>query len=242
MKKLLFCLLLLGLFVPARSQEKTYDTTAIVILDHMSAILGDLTSCRVRLSTETDLADAQLGVVTNHELSDLSFSGPDRMLLEIWGDKGHRGYWYNGKSLTWYSFTENNFVIIDVPGKTIDMIDSVYNAYEIYFPASDIFNPTLSDDLITQSDYISYEGKTTVDGRTCYQIAAIGKEFSAQFWVADELRFLPVKMVLCLNGDALFKRYAVTFSDWEINPSLPGAMFEFALPPGAHEIAILPKK
>jgi hypothetical protein len=242
MKKLLFCLLFLGLFTPGWSQEKKYDTIAIVILDHMSAIVGDLTSCRFRLEAETDLADPDAGVVTNHEMHDVSFTGPDRMLLESWGDKGHRGYWYNGSTLTWYSFTENNYVVIPAPARTIDMIDSVYETYGIDFPASDFFNPTLSDDLINLSDNITYQGKTTVNGRSCYQVAATSKDVSVQFWVSDDLRFLPLKMVLVYNGKSRIKRYEVLFTDWEVNPNLPAAIFEFAVPPGANQISILSRK
>ncbi len=45
MKKLIYSLLFPGLFTAARFQEKSYDTTAIVILDHMSTMIGNLTSC-----------------------------------------------------------------------------------------------------------------------------------------------------------------------------------------------------
>ena len=36
--------------------------------------------------------------------------------------------------------------------------------------------------------------------------------------------------------------YEAIFSDWQINPALPSAMFEFALPPGAHQVSILSRK
>jgi len=242
MKKLLFSFLFIGLFFPARTQEKTYDSIAIVILDHMSAILGDLTSCRFRLDVESDLSDPDLGLVTSHEVSDVSFGGPDKMLMHITGDKGHRGYWYNGKTLTWYSFTENNYVVINVPNQIIAMIDSVNDTYGIDFPAADFFYPTLNDDLIDQCDYISYQGKTRLNDKTCLQIVAKNKKMTVQFWVSDEALFLPVKMVITYYDNSVIQRYEATFSDWQINPGLPSAMFEFALPPGAKQISILPRK
>jgi hypothetical protein len=242
MKKLLFFLMFPGLFTPALSQDKTYDTIAIVILDHMSAILGDLSSCRFRLDVESDLSDPDLGVVTNHEVSDVSFGGPDKMLMDILGDKGHRGYWYNGKTLTWYSFTENNYVVIEVPDHIITMIDSVHDTYGIEFPAADFFYPTFTDDLINQSEIISYQGRTRLNDKTCYQIVAKNKEMTIQFWISDEVLFLPVKMVIVYHDKSRFQRYEASFSDWQINPGLPPAMFEFALPPGAHQVSIQPGK
>ena len=242
MKKLLICLLCLGLISTARSQEKKYDTLAIVILDHMSAILGDLHACRFSLNTVSDLSDPDLGVVTNHETSDVSFVGPDKMLMHIQGDKGHRGYWYDGKTLTWYSFAENNYVVIGVPDNTIAMIDSVNNTYGIDFPAADFFYPTFTDDLIDQSDYISYQGKTRLNEKSCFQIVATNKEFTVQFWISEEALFLPMKMVISYKGKSGIQRYEASFSNWQINPDLPSAMFDFALPPGANQVAILSRK
>ncbi|MEI7724007.1 MAG: DUF2092 domain-containing protein [Bacteroidota bacterium] len=242
MRKLFICLLFIGLFTPARSQEKTYDTIAVVILDHMSAILGDLSSCRFKLDVETDLSDPDLGVITNHETSDVSFSGPDKMLMHIHGDKGHRGYWYNGKMLTWYSFSENNYVIIEAPDNIIAMFDTINKTYGIDFPAADFFYPTLTDDLIDQCDLITFQGKTQLNDKTCLQIVAKNKEMTVQFWVSEEAMFLPMKMVISYNENSHIRRYEATFSDWQINPGLPDTMFDFSLPPGAHEVSIQPKK
>ena len=242
MKRLLLCIILAGILVPARSQEKSYDTLAIVVVDHMSAIIGDLASCRFTLNAESDVTDPNLGTVTNHEVSHVWFSGPDKLLIEAWGGKGHRGYWYNGSTLTWYSFTENNYVVIPVPNRTIAMIDSVNDVYGIDFPAADFFYPTLSDDLISHSDYISFEGRTRIGDQTCFHVVATNKEMTVQIWISDEVLFLPLKMVITYKGKSVTQRYEATFSDWQINPVLPDAMFEFALPPGAHEVSILPKK
>ena len=242
MKKLLFGLIFLGLFASAHSQEKSYDTMAIVILNHMSAIVGDLSSCRFRLNVETDLSDPILGVITSHEVSDVSFNGPDKLLMDLLSDKGHQGYWYNGSTLTWYSYTENNYVVIRVPDRTIAMIDSVNDTYGIEFPAADFFYPLFTDDLIEHSDKISYTGNTLVNARNCYQIVAVNKEFTVQFWISDDALFLPLKMVVVYTGKLPVRRYEATFSDWQINPGLPDAMFEFAPPPGASRVEILSRK
>lgn len=242
MKKLLYSLVFLGLFTTARSQVKTYDTTAIVILDHMSAIIGNLTSCRFRLNIETDVTDPEFGTLTSHEINTVWISGPGKMLIDAIGNKGHRGFWYNGQTLTWYSFTENNYVIIPVPDNLIRMIDSVNDTYGIDFPAADFLNPSLSDDLIGISDNISYQGKDRIYDQSCYQIVAKNKEMNIQLWIADDLMFLPVKMVITCSGKASAQRYECTFSDWQVNPDLPAALFEFAVPPGASQVSILSRK
>jgi len=242
MKKILLFLFFAGLFSPVQSQEKSYDTIAVVILDHMSAIVGDMVSCRFNLDVETDLADPDLGLITNHETCDVAFDGPDKMLMHIRGDKGHRGYWYSGKSLTWYSFTENNYVVIDAPDNTIAMIDTINSLYGIDFPAVDFFYPTFTDDLISQCDYIAFKGKTRLMDKSCLQIVARNEKMTMQFWISDEMMFLPVKMVIDYNEKSQIRRYEATFSNWQINPGFPQPMFEFAIPTGARPISILPQK
>lgn len=92
MKKLLFCLIFLGFVFSAHSQEKSYDTMAIVVLDHMSALIGDLSSCQFRLHTESDQNVPGFGTVTSQEVSNVWFSGPDKLLVETWGQQGQRTF------------------------------------------------------------------------------------------------------------------------------------------------------
>lgn len=71
---------------------------------------------------------------------------------------------------------------------------------------------------------------------------AINREMTIQIWVSDEVRCLPLKMVIVYNGELPVQRYETTFSDWQLNPNLPDGLFDFALPPGAHQVSILPSK
>lgn len=232
----------MGLSATGFSQAKAYDTLAIVVLDHMSSVIGDLTSCRFTLTTETDQTDPLLGSVTLHQVSNVWFSGPARLLIEAKGHKGHQGLWYNGETLTIYSFAENNYVVIPVPENTIAMIDSVNDIYGIDFPAADIFNPTLSDDLLQGSDELSFLGRKMIGDQSCFQVVARNSEMTVQIWVSDDVLFLPVKFVITYHRPFRETRYEANFSGWQINPSLPDALFEFSIPPNAHEISILPGK
>ena len=242
MRKFVSCLIFIGLAATGFSQAKMYDTLAIVVLDHMSAVIGDLNSCRFTLTSESDMADPDFGMVTSHNVSNVWFSGPDKLLIEARGDKGHRGYWYNGKTLTWYSFTENNYVVIPVPGTTIAMIDSVNDTYGIDFPAADFFYPTLSDDLLQNSDAISFLGRKMIGDQSCFQIVARNRNMTIQIWVSDDVFFLPLKFEINYKRTSGETRYEATFSGWQINPSMPDKMFEFSVPPNANEISILPLK
>jgi len=218
------------------------DTTAILILDRMSNIIGELNSCSFTLNTAADAIDPELGLITHFYQSTVYFSGPDKLLLHTRGDKGHRGFWYNGSQLAYYSFTEHNYATIVAPDNTIDMIDSVNQTYGIDFPAADFFYPTFTDDLISNFDEIVFSGKSQVGDILCYQIVARNPDTGVQIWVSDDEWSLPVKLVIVDYSQIPNSRYEATFTAWDINPDLPDSMFSFSIPPKARPITLVPKQ
>ncbi len=242
MKKnpLLFFLLSLSLYTNA--QVSKYDTVAIFILDHMSAVIGDLSSCSYTLQTTTDdLSDDGSGLVTHFGTHDVMLTGPDKMQVNSTGDKGHRGYWYNGKQLAFYSYDENNYSVLNAPATIVETMDALNKNYGIDFPAADFFYPTFTDDLINQNHVISYLGKSRVGDKECYHILAKGKEMSVQLWIANDVTTLPVKMLIMYSGEANAPQYEATFSNWKINLEIPSSVYEFMPPPEANRIAMMPK-
>lgn len=248
MKKLtgIFCFFLFVLLsiLPLQmfAQRPPIDTVAVMLLDRMSVVIGQLGSCSYTLHTSQDVVvEYGLGIIKQLDTHEVYMVGPDKMLINSRGGKGHRGYWYNGKKLAYYSYDENNYVIIDAPPNIMATIDTVHKTYGIDFPAADFFYPTFTDDLIDHSDQIRYLGTATVNGKPGFHIIATSKEMSIQIWIADDALFLPVKMVIVYHGQNNGKQYDATFSNWQINPELPAAMFEFNPPPAARKISIMVK-
>ncbi|MBX7109668.1 MAG: DUF2092 domain-containing protein [Chitinophagales bacterium] len=232
-------LLLMAGLQPVSAQQGKYDTVAIMILDHMSDVIGDLTSVSFTLQTRIDADDPDLGLSTHFYKHQVYFDGPDKMLVYSDGDKGKRGFYYNGTRLVYYSFAENNYAIISTPPTTIETIDTVNKSYGIDFPAADFFYPTFTDDLMSSSDKILFAGIRNVDGNECFQVIAISPEMTIQIWVANDAMNLPVKFLITRHGKDEGKQYEGTFLNWQINPLLPPSMFEFVPPPKARAISIM---
>jgi hypothetical protein len=239
MKKPLFVLfLILPLQIFAR--QSAIDTAAVMLLDRMSSVIGQLGSCSFTLRTSQDVVlEYDLGIIKQLDEHEVYMLGPDKMLINSRGDKGHRGYWYNRKKLAYYSYDENNYVILDAPPNIVATIDSVHKTYGIDFPAADFFYPTFTDDLIDNSDLIIYLGTAEANGKNCFRIIARNEDMSIQIWIADDALLLPVKMVIVYGAEDGTREYEATFSNWQINPELPAAMFEFSPPPKASKISIM---
>jgi hypothetical protein len=241
MKKLLFCLFWAALSSVVFAQGTKIDSTAVLLLDRMSNVIGDLGSCSFQLNTSYDNPDPDYGLIKQFSTYEVYLSGPDKMLVNLTGAKSHRQFWYNGSQLFYYSYDENNYAVMDAPPTILQTIDSVNKNFEIEFPAADFFYPTFTDDLIKNSDQIAYLGQTRIMGKNCYQILATSKEMSIQIWISDDAFNLPFRYTIVyhnLNGNP---QYEATFSDWQINPDLPTKMFYFLPPPGATKIRIISK-
>lgn len=241
MKQLLFVILAVAMAFRVSAQASKVDTVAVMILDQMSNVIGELTSCSFTLKTQTDAVDQDAGLISHFAVSEVYFDGPDKMLVQAKGDNGHRGLWYNGKLLVYYSFNENNYAVIDAPPTSLQTIDSIHNNFGIDFPAADFFYPTFTDDLLHMSNQVIYNGLKTVEGKECFHIVARGKEVSVQLWIANDALYLPVKMIIISSTTGQTLEYEATFTNWQMNPTLPEAIFNFLPPPGAHQVSILPK-
>ncbi len=224
------------------------DPIAILLLDRMSSVIGEMNACYFKMSTAYDVPDNSffaplpgIGLVKHFDEHEVYMTGPDKMLINSNGDKGHRGFWYSGELFAYYSYKENNYSYIEAPGNIIDVIHTLHANYDLEFPAADFFYPTFVDDLMQNSTRIAYLGTSSVNGVQCFHIAAKGRDKSTQFWISDDARTLPVKFVVHYLDHPERPQYEATFSEWDINPEIPATFYEFVPPPTARQIRFFPK-
>jgi len=248
MKHLIPTLFLLILSASSHAQVVRVDSVAIMILDRMSKVIGDLNACSFSLEISEDVPANSffvpiegIGLVKHFTTSEVYIGGSDQMMINSMGDKGHRGYWYNGEQIAYYSYTENNFGFIPAPDNLVDAMDEVNELYGIDFPAADFFYPYFVDDLLENSTHLVFHGETQIQGKPCFHLIAAGEELSTQLWISNDGLTLPLKMVITYLGEVPNRQYEVTFSKWTLNPDLPPSLFLFMPPPRAREIDILPK-
>jgi hypothetical protein len=244
-KKLLFFFLAIALSAQLRAQTaavhgRRIDTVAVAILDKMSAMIGDLSSCSVTVKSNYDINSRELGLVKHSDEDQLFLHGPDKLLLRSEGDKGSRDFFFNGKTLSYYSLDQNQFGQVETPVSLMEMIDTVNKLYGIEFPIADFFYPSFVDDILAESRNLMYLGLTKVDGKECFHIAGTAADKTFQFWIANDAYYLPVKVVIVYTNKELNPQYEAVLSNWQVNPSLPDALFEFTAPPKAKRIKLVP--
>lgn len=230
------------IFMHSYGQENTQDgqvdPVAVLVLDKMSDLIGDLESCSFTLSTRQDINDPDHGWVTQHSTSTMIFDGPDKMHVHRTGEKGQEGFWYNGEEVSFYSYDQNNFVRVAAPETTLATIDTLNVVYGTEIPAADFFYPAFTDDLLEAFPTILYLGKKPVGNDNCYHIKASNDEMEVQFWISDQAYKLPIRYSIVYKNNSNMQ-YETHFSNWDLNPVIPPSVFDFMPPKNAKPIKIL---
>lgn len=241
-KKFLFLMGFVIITITAKSQTQRIDSTAVYLLNRTSETLQDIKSCSFTAVTTYDVPNESLGLVKHAITDKVAIKFPDRMKVTSTGDKGNRGLWYSGKKLNYYSLDNNTYGFVTAPASVIETIDEVSKKFGIEFPAADFFYPTFLQDLTSEQGNLMFLGRTIVDGRECFHIAGSDKTKSFQFWIANDDLFLPVKMVIVYTSDKDKPQYEALYKDWTINSDYPDSMFEFATPPKATKVKLVPRE
>jgi len=229
-----------------RAQGKTstpvrrIDTVAVAILDRMSKVIGELSSASVTIKANYDISSRDLGLIKHSDEEQLFLHGPDKLLWKTDGDMGSRDFYFDGKQLSYYSHDKNQYWQIDANMDLVEMIDTVSKLYGIEFPAADFLYPTFVDDILQDSKELVYLGLTKVGDKECYHIAGKAQDKTFQFWICDDAYSLPVKLVIVYTNRDMNPQYEATLTDWQVNPNLPDALFDFNVPHKAARIKLLP--
>jgi hypothetical protein len=217
------------------------DSEAVSILDNMSDKITNLESCSFVLKTEYDIYNNRLGLVKFSDEANVFLKAPDKLLVNKKGDRGHKDFYYDGKTFSYYSEDNNCYATAPAPSTILETIDSIHNELGIDFPAADIFYPDLVDNILANSDNLSYLGLTNVEDKECFHIAGTNDEFTYQIWIANDESYLPVKLIIVYTSKIGNPQYEALFRNWSLNPVLQDSMFDFAIPEGATKIKFAKK-
>lgn len=209
------------------SGDGEYDTRAVESLDKLTETIGNLNSLSY---TVNSYIVSEKGDEISKE-SDVYLRDSNKMFIENTGTKGDKSFWYNGEKFAYFLFDRNEYDILDAPGHTLALIDSIHSKYGVYFPAADFLYPTLTDDLIDNYDQLLFFGDEKVNEVDCIALEASNEEQIVQIWIEKETN-LPYKMVVISKTNEN-KYYEAEYSNWRQNPSLPDIMFEFQAPTGS---------
>ncbi|WP_296703706.1 DUF2092 domain-containing protein, partial [Algoriphagus sp.] len=104
MKKILFGFLLFLPLFSVHAQDKIIDTTAVLILDRMSSIFGEMKALGFTSKVSKDVVYSENFFIKVFSQSDVKIKGPDKFTTRLHGENKEDLYSYNGKQVIYYSF------------------------------------------------------------------------------------------------------------------------------------------
>lgn len=240
-KKLLFVFFFTSIATLSQAQKTNMDTAAIMILDKMGAVLGELNSLGFTSKVSKDVIFTGNTFIKVFTESTAKIKGPNKFSVRINGEERNETYNYNGEQVAFYSFVNNIYAIADAPDNLIETFDWLYNSFEIELTSADILYPDFSQQLVNNMDFIEIAGKVQLEGKQAFHIVAGNDDVVIQLWISNDNYFLPVKSVITYLDGEYRHQYETDYSDWELNQIYPDSIFEFMPPPNASQITWLKK-
>tara|TARA_R110002012_G_scaffold280920_2_gene469807 strand:- start:148943 stop:149635 length:693 start_codon:yes stop_codon:yes gene_type:complete len=225
----------------AQAQDKKMDTTALMILDKMSGMFGDLSSVGFTSKVSKDVAYSEDFFIKEFGSSVVRFAGPNKFYARVTGEKREDLYSYNGSQVIYYSFANNLYTVADAPDNLIETIDWLYYDFGVELTTADLFYPSFSKDFADEMDYIEFLGVTHINDSRAFHIGASNQHATIQLWISDDGYYLPLKTVITYLDGLQSHQHETDFSDWELNNVYPESMFEFLPPPKAKQITWIKK-
>jgi hypothetical protein len=219
----------------AASRNKAVDPEVMKSFERMGAFLRSLRSLHITSQTTTDEVSDSGQKIKISSVVDIFARRPDRLRVDINGDRMHRELYFDGKTFTQYSPDLGYYAAFDAPPTIAEVIDKLEERYGIELPLQDLFY--WGTDKFDTSQVLSATdvGPSRVTGFDCEHLAFRQKDVDWQVWVAKGPQPFPLKFVVTTTTQRAQPEYAAVLW-WDVSTNAPDATYQFVPPKGAHQI------
>jgi hypothetical protein len=213
------------------------DPDAMEALNKMGAYLRSLKTFQVDSEGTNDdvLEDGQ--IVTDTKTNTLLSVKPNLLRAELKSDDKDVFLFYDGKNFTVYGKGMNYYATVPAPATTAQLVDKVYNDYDVEIPLIDLFKWGTDNSAIRKITSAFDVGPSTVQGITCEHYAFRQEGLDWQIWIQLGDYPLPRKFVIRTLTDDARPQHTANLV-WNLAPSYNEAAFAFDPPAGALRIPL----
>jgi len=213
------------------------DPNAMEALNKMGVYLRSLKAFQVDSEVTKDdvLDDGQ--IITNIKTNSLLSVSPNLLRAELKSDDNDVFLFYDGKNFTVYGKLVNYYATVPAPATTAELVDKVYNDYDIDIPLVDLFKWGTDESAIRRITSAFDAGPSTVQGITCEHYAFRQEGFDWQIWIQLGDYPLPRKFIIRTLTDDARPAHSSNLV-WNLSPSYNDAAFAFDPPAGTLRIVL----
>jgi hypothetical protein len=221
---------------PEPRAEEKIEPRAIALLKAMSDRLRAARSMSFTTITTYESASRIGPPLVYTLLADVTLQRPDKLRVISPGDGQANEFYYNGKTITAYSPTENLVATATAPPMIDAALKLAYDSAAIYFPFTDVVVADPYGDIAPGLTYAFFIGQSRVIGGTTTDMIAIANDkVFAQVWIGAEDK-LPRMIRAVYRDDPARLRHQVAFDNWKLDIPLAADAFTFKNTTGAKTI------
>jgi hypothetical protein len=213
------------------------DPAAITELNRMAAYLKTLRAFQVQAEVirEVVLEDGQK--VQFASAADMVVERPNRLRLDVNGDRQSRLFLFDGQNFTVYAPKMKYYAQVAAPNTIGELIDRVEEKYELQLPLVDFFRWGTDDSMLGNITGARDMGPSVIDGVTTRHYLIRQEGLDWQIWIQTGDHPLPRKVVLTTTTDEARPQYTAVYT-WNLAPSYNQGAFVFTAPEDAKMIPL----
>ena len=233
---------------PGRAQETRaakpeFDERAMAVLQRATAALSQAQGFSVTVDIGFDAVQDSGRKIEFGETRQIVLRRPDRLRVDATTRDGAQStILFDGKDITIVHPQENVYATAARPGSVDEAIAYFVHDLGMRFPLAEMLTSQLAQRLPEQVRIADYVEAASIAGVPCDHLALRGDETDMQVWVAQGQQPLPRRVVITYRHADGRPQFWAQFSDWNLAPEAPDALFTFTPPAGAAQIAFSPRQ
>ncbi len=219
--------------------EERIDTEADRILRQMGEYLANAQEFRIRVDISYDRVKNTGQKILFGGRAEGSLQRPNYFHAYYEGDRRHsHSIWADG-SFTYYDVARNLYAQMEVPVELDAAFDAAFDLAGFSTPVADFLYADPYRTLIEHARSGYVVGKHLVDGTPSHHLAFTNEEIDWQIWIEDGPRPVPRRLVITYKNVLEAPQFIANFVEWDFQPRLSSAHFEFHPPAESAEMEFL---
>lgn len=167
---------------------------------------------------------------------DVSVRRPDRVYAEMDGDRAHRKFVYDGKSMTILDVGQSLYANFDAPPTIDAMLALARKKFGVVLPLGEVIVARPVESMLPNIESGLYLGLHKVGGVPCHHLAFTQASVDWQLWVEEGPKPMLRKLVINYKTKPQSPQFTAVFTKWDLSAPIADAKFKLALPKDASKI------
>jgi len=167
---------------------------------------------------------------------EVSVRRPDRVVAEHDGDRFHRKFVYDGKTMTIFDMGPNLYASFDAPPTIDGMLAFARQKFGVLLPLGEVIVAKPVDSMLPNIESGLYLGTAKIGGVICHHLAFTQSAVDWQLWVDDGPKPLLRKLVVNYKTQPQSPQFTAVFTKWDLATPVADGTFKLELPKDASKI------